>query len=158
MRIQSENAAVYAVSNDDDAVIARAIEIINRRFARGALLDSPEKASDFVKLTIGAEKHERFLVIFLDTRHRVIASEVLFNGTIDGASIYPRVVVEAALRHNAAAVIFAHNHPSGSPEASHADIRITERLKEALGLIDVRILDHLIVGESVNSMAASGLL
>ena len=94
----------------------------------------------------------------MDNRNRVITFEELFRGTIDGASVYPREVVKACLSHNAAAVIFAHNHPSGVAEPSLADERITKRLKDALALIDVRVLDHLIVGEEVISLAERGLL
>ena len=94
----------------------------------------------------------------MDNRNRVITFEKLFRGTIDGASVYPREVVKACLSHNAAAVIFAHNHPSGVAEPSQADIAITDRLKKALALVDVRVLDHLIVGEEVISFAERGLL
>jgi len=94
----------------------------------------------------------------MDNRNRVITFEKLFRGTIDGASVYPREVVKACLSHNAAAVIFAHNHPSGVAEPSQADIAITERLKKALALVDIRVLDHLIVGEEVISFAERGLL
>lgn len=96
--------------------------------------------------------------MFLDNRHRVITFEEMFRGTIDGASVYPREVVKAALQHNAAAVIFAHNHPSGVAEPSQADQAITKRLIEALLLVDVRVLDHLVVGEQVVSFAERGLI
>lgn len=92
--------------------------------------------------------HEVFACLFLDTRHRLISFETLFRGTIDGASVYPREVVKQALKHNAAAVIFAHNHPSGVAEPSHADIQITHRLKTALDLVDIRMLDHIIIGDA----------
>jgi DNA repair protein RadC len=94
----------------------------------------------------------------MDNRHRMIAFEELFNGTIDGASVHPREVVKRCLHHNAAAVIFAHNHPSGVPEPSQSDERITQKLKEALHLIDVRVLDHFVVGDAVVSFAERGLL
>ena len=96
--------------------------------------------------------------MFLDNRHRVISFDRMFNGTIDGASVYPREVVRAAINHNAAAVIFAHNHPSGVAEPSRADEQITRRLKDALALIDVRVLDHMIVGDEVVSFAERGLI
>ena len=100
-----------------------------------------------------------FSVIFLDNRHRVISFEIMFRGTIDGSSVYPREVVKTALKHNAAATIFAHNHPSGDPEPSKADESITQRLKEALALVDIRVLDHLVVGSSeIVSFAERGLL
>ncbi|WP_419606150.1 JAB domain-containing protein, partial [Thiolapillus sp.] len=102
---------------------------------------------------------EVFACLFLDNRHRIIAFEELFQGTIDGASVYPREVVRRCLHHNAAAVIFSHNHPSGVAEPSHADEQITLRLREALALIDIRVLDHVIVGsDSSTSLAERGLL
>jgi DNA repair protein RadC len=111
-----------------------------------------------VKLKLATYEHEVFACLMLDNRNRVIAFRELFRGTIDGASVYPREVVKQALADNAAAVIFAHNHPSGATEPSQADIAITERLKKALALIDVRVLDHLIVGDEVTSFAERGIL
>ncbi|EKM95994.1 hypothetical protein C211_09813 [Stutzerimonas degradans] len=102
---------------------------------------------DYLKARLRHEPHELFGCLFLDSRHRVLAFEVLFHGTIDGASVYPRQVVKRALAQNAAAVILTHNHPSGVAEPSQADRQLTQRLKEALALIDVRVLDHFIVGE-----------
>ena len=100
-----------------------------------------------------------FLGLFLDTRHRVIACEELFQGSIDGACVYPRVVAEKALRHGAAAVIVAHNHPSGVAEPSLADQAITRRLRDALGLLEIRLLDHFVIGDGTPvSLAARGLL
>ena len=106
---------------------------------------SPAAVMQFLKLELGGKEREVFGAMFLDTRHRMICFEKLFFGTIDGASVHPREVVKAALRVNAAAVIFAHNHPSGVAEPSQADIQITGRLKSALALIDVRVLDHIVV-------------
>ena len=104
-------------------------------------------------------QQEVFVCLFLDNQHRLLAQETLFRGTIDGASVYPREVVKRALFHNAAALIFAHNHPSGVAEPSQADINITRRLKEALDLVGVRTLDHLIIGEGeVTSLAENGVL
>lgn len=103
--------------------------------------------------------HEVFLTLFLDNRHRLIASEELFKGTIDNASVYPREVVKRAIFHNAAAVIFAHNHPSGIAEPSASDEQITSRLQQALSLLDIRVLDHIIIGtEGDASLAALGKL
>lgn len=103
--------------------------------------------------------HEVFACLFLDTRHRLISFEPLFRGTIDGASVYPREVVKQALSHNAAAVIFAHNHPSGIAEPSQADIQITRRLRAALELVDIRVLDHIIIGDAETcSLAQQGAL
>jgi DNA repair protein RadC len=104
-------------------------------------------------------EHERFCCLFLDNRHRVLRFEELFRGTIDGTSVYPREVVKEALRVNAAAVILAHNHPSGVAEPSQADERITHRLKAALALVDIRLLDHLVVGDGrIVSLASRGLV
>lgn len=126
---------------------------------RDAVLSSPEQTRLFLKARLRPYQHEVFACLFLDNRHRVICFEELFGGTIDGASVYPREVIKRALHHNAAAVIFAHNHPSGVAEPSPADRAITQRLREALGLVDVRVLDHLVVGDSeVVSFAERGLL
>jgi DNA repair protein RadC len=108
-------------------------------------LTSPEASRAYLRLKMGERKFEVFACVFVDNRHRIIALEELFQGTIDGASVHPRVVVQRALELNAAAVLFAHNHPSGVAEPSMADQRITQRLKDALALVDVRVLDHFIV-------------
>lgn len=154
--IQKANGE-YVVAGEDD-VIYEAITIYNRYFARGEKLDSPDKARDLIKLKLAPYEYEVFLCLFLDNQHKVIACEELFRGTIDSAGVYPREVVKAALQHNAAAVILAHNHPSGVAEPSVADKAITEKLKQALGLIDVRVLDHFIAGETVYSFAEQGLI
>ncbi|QEY59857.1 JAB domain-containing protein [Pseudomonas sp. C27(2019)] len=114
---------------------------------RDSALESPQAVRDFLKAKLRHELHEVFACLFLDTKHRVLAFEVLFYGTIDGASVYPRQVVKRALANNAAALILTHNHPSGVSEPSQADKVLTERLKEALALVDVRVLDHFIVGD-----------
>lgn len=126
---------------------------------RGTALLSPEDTSQFLRARMRDLPHEVFAVLFLDNRHRVIAFEEMFRGTIDGASVHPREVVRRSLQHNAAALILCHNHPSGVAEPSQADRRITARLSDALGLIDVRVLDHLIIGDQeCCSMARRGLL
>jgi DNA repair protein RadC len=123
------------------------------------LLTSPEATRAYLKTQLHHHAREIFACLFLDNRHRVIRYEELFQGTIDGASVHPREVVRRALEVNAAAVIFAHNHPSGVTEPSQADLRITQRLKDALALVDVRVLDHLIIGEGdAASLAEQGLL
>lgn len=147
----------YTLAGEDD-VIYEAIAIYNRYFAKGEALTSPDKARDMIKLKLAPYEHEVFLCLFLDNQHKLIACEELFRGTIDGASVYPREVVKAALQHNASAVIFAHNHPSGVGEPSTADRAITNKLKDALGLIEVRVLDHFIVGEDIYSFAEHGLI
>lgn len=115
--------------------------------ARGAPLTDPEATRRFLVARLRDLPHEVFACLFLDNRHRMIAFEELFRGTLDGASVHPREVVKATLRHNAAALILAHNHPSGVAEPSDADRLITRRLRDALGLVDVRVLDHFVVGD-----------
>ena len=149
-----------AIFNDDE-IIESALKILESRISYSSdspLLTSPQASKDYVKLQLATYQYEVFACLFMNNRNRVIAFDELFRGTIDGASIYPREVVKACLSHNAAAVIFAHNHPSGVADPSQADIAITERLKKALALVDVRVLDHLIVGEEVISFAERGLL
>jgi len=127
--------------------------------ARGSPLSSPAATRDYLVSVLRHRSREVFLCLFLDTRHRVIASEELFHGTIDAASVHPREVVKCALSHNAAAVIAAHNHPSGVSEPSAADHAVTDRLRSALALVDIRLLDHFIVGEGPPiSLAERGLL
>ena len=125
----------------------------------GSTIRSPADTEDFLKARLSDLEHESFCVIYLDNRHRVIQFEELFRGTIDGTSVYPREVVKSSLQYNAAAVILSHNHPSGVAEPSQADERITKRLKSALELVDIRVLDHIIVGSGkATSLASRGLL
>jgi DNA repair protein RadC len=137
---------------------------MSRRYLYGEIqgrdvISSPEATRDYLKLRLHGYPHEVFAALFLDNRHRVIDYRELFRGTIDGASVHPREVVRCALELNAAAVIFAHNHPSGVAEPSQSDLRITQRLKDSLALIDVRVLDHLIIGDGEGtSLAERGLL
>ncbi len=126
---------------------------------RGDALTSPDATRRFLSARLRDYAHEVFACLFLDTRHRVIAFEELFRGTLDGASVYPREVVRRSLDHHAAAVIFAHNHPSGIAEPSRADRSLTRRLQEALTLIDIRVLDHLVIGDGdITSFAEQGWL
>ncbi len=143
--------------------LAAALELGSRHLAaelqRGDSLTDPEAAGRFLALKLRHLPHEVFACLFLDTRHRVLAFEELFQGTIDGAQVHPREVLRRCLAHNAAAVILAHNHPSGVAEPSAADRAITQRLREALAMIDVRVLDHLVIGDGAPlSFAARGLL
>ena len=146
------------------AKVIAALEL-NRRVAwddltaRRQSLSCPRDSAQFLKARMSHLPYEVFAVLFLDNRHRVLAFEEMFRGTIDGASVHPREVVRACMEHNACAVIFAHNHPSQVAEPSAADRAITRELREALGLIGVRLLDHLVIGagEPV-SMAARGLI
>jgi DNA repair protein RadC len=131
------------------------IDSANRQQAK---LTSPREAKSFLA-HMGGVDHEQFGVIYMDNRHRVIKVEIVFEGTIDGASVHPREIVKRALQENAAAVMFFHNHPSGIAEPSQADERITHRLKDALALLEIRTIDHLIIGgTTVMSMAERGLL
>lgn len=126
---------------------------------RPEALASPSACADYLRARIGAYPFEVFACVFLDNRHRVLACEELFRGSIDGTSVHPREVVRRCLAHNAASVIFAHNHPSGVAEPSQADRAITAELKRALALIDVRVLDHFIIGDGTpTSLAARGML
>jgi DNA repair protein RadC len=125
----------------------------------GTTIRSPADTEQFLMGKLAGLEHESFSIIYLDNRHRILDYKELFRGTIDGTSVYPREVVKEALKHNAAAIILAHNHPSGVAEPSQADERITKRLKAALELVDVRVLDHIIVGHAkTTSMASRGLL
>ena len=140
------------------AVLEMAKRHLLEQLSRGDALCSPSQTRQYLVAQLGSYPHEVFACLFLDNRNRVIAFEKMFYGTIDGASVYPREVVRLALKRNAAAIIFAHNHPSGVAEPSHADEQITKRLKAALALVDVRVLDHFVVGDEVVSFAERGLL
>ena len=143
----------------DNAIIEDALRILSDRITMpDTYVTGPSDIKNYLKLKLSEFGHEVFSVIYLDTRHGVIRYEEVFRGTIDGASVYPREVVKDALACNAAAVIFCHNHPSGISEPSNADEVITRKLKDALALVGVRVLDHLIVGEDITSMAERGLL
>ncbi|MBK1671751.1 hypothetical protein CKO35_00260 [Ectothiorhodospira shaposhnikovii] len=140
------------------AVLEMGRRHLSETLKRGDAITSPEHTRHYLRAQLRDYPFEVFACLFLDNRHRVIAFEELFRGTIDGASVHPREVVRRALAHNAAAVILSHNHPSGIAEPSRADELITRRLQEALGLIDVRVLDHIIVGDELVSLAERGVL
>jgi DNA repair protein RadC len=145
------------------AEIQAATEISRRQLSEplraGPLLGSPKATRDYLSARLRHLEHEVFCCLYLDKRHRLMHCEELFRGTIDGASVHPREIVKLALQRNAAAVIVAHNHPSGIAEPSQADEIITQRVKEALGLVDIRLLDHLIVGDGgCVSLAERGVL
>lgn len=145
------------------AQLQAALELSRRylrsELERGDVLENPQATRDYLASRLRHYRHEVFACLFLDNRHRVIAFEELFRGTIDGASVHPREVVQRALETNAAALIFAHNHPSGVAEPSRADIRLTRRLSDALALVDIRVLDHLVIGDGDGaSLAERGLL
>jgi DNA repair protein RadC len=139
--------------------INKALRIISSKMLTTPFITSSADTREYLTLNLATQLSEVFVVIFLSNQHQVIAMDEMFRGTIDAAAVYPREVVRAALTHNAAAVIFAHNHPSGIAEPSQADISITRKLKSALELIDVRTLDHVIVGgKHTTSLAERGLL
>lgn len=142
----------------ENEVIQSALAILESRLQKTeGIIHSPEDARNFVILKIADRKSEVFCALFLNTRHQVIEYREMFFGTIDGTSVYPREIVRAVIETNAAAVVFVHNHPSQVAEPSDADLRITQRLSAALELIDVRVLDHLIVGGTdVTSLAERG--
>lgn len=144
---------------EKDTVFMLAMNMLAARHQRGRPIRSPSDTQAYLRLKLADVKTERFGCLFLDNRHRILGMRELFQGTVDGTSVYPRVVVQEALQANAAAVILYHNHPSGVAEPSQADEMITRRLKAALELIDVRLLDHFVVatGDSV-SLAARGLI
>lgn len=154
----SEPRPTYTLPLSSDEHILRAAEsILLGRLHRLGDIKDPSSASDFLRMRLAHLAHEEFHCVFLDSRHRIMATEMLFRGTVDGAEVHPRVVVQRALAVNAAAVIFAHNHPSGDATPSSADRAITRRLTDALDLVSVRVLDHIVVaaGGTV-SLAARG--
>jgi len=153
-------SARFAMPDHERAVIDAALTILGGYLRQpGAAFHSPDGVKNYLRLHLTSERREVFAVLFLDTQNRVIAFEVMFVGTLSQTSVYPRELVMAALRHEAAAVVLAHNHPSGSIHPSRADEHLTYTLKQALALVDVRVLDHIIVGGSgVLSMAEQGLI
>lgn len=165
-KVNSETRANYRVDQDttdqkqkEDEVIALALGYLEARVQVGAVLVTPTLTRDYLILKVSQLEHEVFGCVFLTNRHRIIDICELFRGTIDGASVYPREVVKEVLMRNAAAVIFYHNHPSGITEPSSADITLTRRLKTALEIVEVRVLDHFIVGGGTAiSFAEIGLL
>ncbi|EEY46402.1 RadC family protein [Vibrio mimicus] len=139
------------------AVLEMTQRYLGETLKRGDALTSPQQSKLYLSSILRDRQREAFYILFLDNQHRVIRDEILFEGTIDAASVYPREVVKRALHHNAAAVILAHNHPSGVAEPSQADRRITDRLRDALSLVEIRVLDHFVVGDGeVVSFAERG--
>ncbi|WP_295542262.1 DNA repair protein RadC [uncultured Thiohalocapsa sp.] len=158
--LEPEEVRRPALADDERTLVQQAIACLEARYhVRQETLTNPQATRDYLKLRLAGVPYEVFAVLLLDNRHRVIQYRELFRGTIDAASVHPREVVRLVLDANAAAVVLAHNHPSGVTEPSQADVRITTRLKDALSLIDVRVLDHIIVGEGEGtSFAERGLL
>lgn len=162
---QTEDRASYDVpsnsqTRDEDEAIAAAKSILLARLAKpGAALTSPQHVRDYLTLSLACLEHEVFMCLFLDAQHRVLSADEMFRGTLTQTSVYPREVAKRALSLNAAAVIFAHNHPSGHETQSSADESLTRQLKTALALFDVRTLDHLIVaGAKILSFAEQGMI
>lgn len=159
----AELAGIKGLGPAKQAELQAVLELARRALAQTlrerTTLDSPQAVKDYLQLQIGTRQHEVFAVLFLDAQHKLIALEELFRGTLSQTSVYPREVVVRALHHHASAVVLAHNHPSGSVQPSRADETLTQSLKAALALVDVRVLDHVIVspGQSL-SMAERGLV
>lgn len=151
---------MMVISQQEQQVIDQALSILNSYLKNKQYqFNSSQQVKSYLRLKLELEERELFMVLFLDTKHCLIESQVLFSGTIDCAHVHPREVVKAALLCNAAAVIIAHNHPSGDAEPSNADISITKRLKEALSLVDVHVLDHLIIGhDHIVSLSEQSLI
>lgn len=155
--VHDDSSSYSAVS--DEEVISAALRILSSRMVSTPALSNPRTVQHYFAVRFEGLEHEVFACLYLDNRHRVIHCEELFRGTVNCAAVYPREVAKRALAHNAAAVIFAHNHPSANAEPSQADMMITRQLKEGLGLLEIRVLDHLVIGgSSVVSFAERGLL
>ena len=143
----------------DDTLIAQALAVLGQRMRTHDHLASPSAVRDYLRLRLAGREHEVFIVVLLDAQNRVLSFQELFRGTLTQTSVYPREVVKVALAANAGAAIFAHNHPSGCSEPSRADELLTQTLKAALALVDVKVLDHFVVaGASAISFAERGLL
>lgn len=146
----------------EDQIIAKAIQILENRMlyqVSGDVLSSPQAVRDFIRLKLAGQEHEIFMTIWLNAQNQVIATEEMFRGTLTQTSVYPREIVKHALKHNAAGVILVHNHPSGIADPSRADEVLTQALRQALALVDVKVLDHFVVGTTVTvSFAERGLL
>ncbi len=157
--LKQSNVA-YATHNPmtEQQVLDKAAELMEARYIRGETLSDPKTTKEFVKYKLATYEREVFALLLLDTQHRLIEFRELFFGTIDAAFVYPREVIKAALKTNASSVIFAHNHPSGVAEPSQADRRITRQLTDALLLVDIRVLDHIVVGKNCVSFTERGWL
>ncbi len=146
-------------AEEQDSIINLALEVLRNRYRPGQELTSPDVTKNYLRIELSELKNECFGALFLDNKNRVICNEILFKGSISSASVYPRVVAQRSLEINAASLILYHNHPSGVPEPSQSDSTITKRLIEALALVDIRVLDHLVVGsEGVVSLAEHGMI
>lgn len=162
-KVKSEDRSIYSVESstreEENKIIEKAKEICLRRMKHtGILFNSPGNVQDYIKLAYSGYEFEVFVCFFLSTRNELIAHEIMFTGTIDGCSVYTREIVKKALKYNSNSIIFVHNHPSGVSEPSNADKQITKRLQDALHLVDIRVLDHFIVGNKIYSFAENGLM
>ena len=147
------------MNDEENNVIAQGLAILSRRMRANDQLSSPESVRDYLRMSLSGREHEVFVVVLLDSQHRVLRCEEMFRGTLTQTSVYPREVVKTALAANAASVILAHNHPSGANEPSQADELLTRELKAALALVDVKVLDHFVIaGAQSLSFAERGLL
>ncbi|MFK5912929.1 MAG: JAB domain-containing protein [Woeseiaceae bacterium] len=147
------------MKNQDNKIIEQALKVLEQRMKYcldNQQFQSPEESKHYAKLALSEYQYEVFAVLFLDNRHHLISFDKMFYGTIDSASVYPCEIARRCLEHNAAAVILAHNHPSGDSHPSESDIKITSTIKKVLSLFDIRTLDHLIVGKNIYSMAETG--
>ncbi|KLC43410.1 DNA repair protein RadC [Xanthomonas perforans] len=157
MKRTQDLKAKYQLQMDEEGILLAAAHILEGRLQRQGRIHSPDQAGSYLVARCAHLPHEVFGCIFLDSKHHILAIEHLFSGTIDGCDVHPRVVAKRALDLNAVAVILFHNHPSGNPEPSEADCKVTQRLEQALGLLDIRILDHLVIGGRQHvSLAARG--
>ncbi|MFB0584112.1 RadC family protein [Aeromonas salmonicida] len=159
--IAGEQPGTYLVTDlvNEDDLLNIANQIARQKLAKGVAITDKNLAQQALQTLLQSREHEVFAMLFLDNQHRILAYEELFRGTLSSASVYPREVVKRALAINAAALMLVHNHPSGHPEPSRADIEITQRLQSALELVDIRLLDHLVVGsEGAVSLAERGHL
>lgn len=159
--VRTEDHPDYEVGKTDaeNQIISDALNILESRIKeKGEFMENPNNVENFLRIQFSEMEHEAFSVIFLDNQHRMIAFEEMFRGTINGSSVHPREVVKAALKHNASAIILSHNHPSGIAIPSGADKSITKTLVSALELIDVRILDHIIIGVDSFKFSEAGLI
>ncbi len=149
----------HLIESEKNSVVKLALSVLSEKYQVGEKMDNVKQVRNYFQLKLSERKNEVFSALFLTNKHTIIAYEELFQGTIDGASVHIRVVAQKSLELNSAAVIFAHNHPAGDPTPSDSDDRVTQKLKEALGLFDIRVLDHIVVGTAGTiSMAELGMV
>ena len=152
-----DNSGVY-IPAPKETVFSAAKQLSGSQLRRGARINSSHLAREAIGYKLSGHQNEIFACLFLDCQHRILAFQEMFHGTVNSTTIHPREIIKAALQLNAAAVILAHNHPSGEIEPSHRDLELTKKLTEILKVVDVRVLDHLVIGDSVLSMADSGYM